>query len=415
MMRLFVIALLAAAMMVMPQTAFAGCEINATGEVNIISSQFPVLEVLSKAMRNCARKDLTITYDFLPRKHSEADKALALAFSEGTVYDLIQVANGSITVPQASGQLLILNDLVEKYRAQYSIENATLIKFGNDIMAIAFQVNAQHFFYRKDLMAKHHLPVPKTFADVLAAAEILKKDASIPYPLGGTYRTGWNLALEFINIYLAMGAKLFEPGTARVAFDSQKGVQTLELMKKLMAYMPPNALLADATMVMQQFQQGQIAMANLWASRAAKMDDRTESKVVGLIEFAAAPAVFEGGPPATTLWWDGYVLPKNMDGDSDLAFQIMMEGLKEEVVKKNNDVALWLRSAYKPGPFAAGVVACLEGGAPSYPMQAQVTLAHTAIGNHIDSFLRGTDSARQALSAAKKEYTKLAKEMGYIK
>ena len=145
------------------------------------------------------------------------------------------------------------------------------------------------------------------------------------------------------------------------------------------------------------------------------MDDRTESKVVGLIEFAAAPAVFEGGPPATTLWWDGYVLPKNMDGDSDLAFQIMMEGLKEEVVKKNNDVALWLRSAYKPGPFAAGVVACLEGGAPSYPMQAQVTLAHTAIGNNIDNYLRGTESARQALSAAKNEYTKLAKEMGYIK
>jgi hypothetical protein len=114
------------------------------------------------------------------------------------------------------------------------------------------------------------------------------------------------------------------------------------------------------------------------------------------------------------LWWDGYVLPKNMNGDPDLAFQVMMEGLKEEVVKKNNDVALWLRSAYKPGPFALGVVACAQGGAPSYPMLAQVDLAHAALGNHIDGFLRGTDMVRQALSEAEAEYTKLAKERGYI-
>jgi ABC-type glycerol-3-phosphate transport system substrate-binding protein len=366
-------------------------------------------------MRNCERNDLTIHYDFLPRKHSEADDALALAFSEGTVYDLIQVANSSITVPQASGQLLALNDLVDKYRAKYNIEDATLIKFGNDIMAIAFQVNAQHLFYRKDLLAKHNIPVPKTYPEVLAAAEKLKGDASIAFPLGGTYRAGWNLALEFINIYLAMGGELFKPGTATAAFNSPKGVQTLELMKKLTAYMPPNALLADTTMVMQQFQQGQIAMANLWASRAAKMDDRTESKVVGMIEFSAAPAVAEGGPPATTLWWDGYVLPKNMDGNPDLAFQVMMEGLKEDVVKKNNDAALWLRSVYQPGPFAEGVVACAQGGAASYPMQAQITLAHNALGNHIDGFLRGTESAQEALSATEAEYTKLAKEKGYIK
>lgn len=414
-MKILLSVLMIATLMTAPVTTLAECNITGSGEVNVISSQFPVLETLSKAMRNCERNDLTIHYDFLPRKHSEADDALALAFSEGTVYDLIQVANSSITVPQASGQLLALNDLVDKYRAKYNIEDATLIKFGNDIMAIAFQVNAQHLFYRKDLLAKHNIPVPKTYPEVLAAAEKLKGDASIAFPLGGTYRAGWNLALEFINIYLAMGGELFKPGTATAAFNSPKGVQTLELMKKLTAYMPPNALLADTTMVMQQFQQGQIAMANLWASRAAKMDDRTESKVVGMIEFSAAPAVAEGGPPATTLWWDGYVLPKNMDGNPDLAFQVMMEGLKEEVVKKNNDAALWLRSVYQPGPFAEGVVACAQGGAASYPMQAQITLAHNALGNHIDGFLRGTESAQEALSATEAEYTKLAKEKGYIK
>lgn len=413
-MKQFLLGLLTVVFMAAPAVVGADCEIKGSGEVNVISSQFPVLEVLSKAMRSCSGGDLKITYDFLPRKHSEADAALALAFSEGTVYDLIQVANSSITLPQAAGQLMALNDLIEKYRSRYNIEETTLIKFGGDIMAIAFQVNAQHLYYRKDLLAKYNIAIPETYADVLAAAAKLKKEAAIAYPLGGTYQKGWNLALEFINIYLALGGELFKPGTAQPAFNSPKGVETLELMKKLIAYMPPNALLADTTMVMQQFQQGQIAMANLWASRAAKMDDRTESKVVGLIEFAAAPKVTADGPPATTLWWDGYVLPKHMDGDADLAFQVMMEGLKEEVVEKNNDIALWLRSAYKPGPFAVGVTACVQAGAASYPMQAQTTLAHTAIGDHIDAFLRGTDAAEKALTAAEAAYTKLAREKGYV-
>ncbi|MDJ0780363.1 MAG: extracellular solute-binding protein [Desulfosarcinaceae bacterium] len=397
-----------------PDSTEADCQITAAGEVNVISSQFPVLEVLSKAMRSCEGKGLTITYDFLPRKHSEADAALALAFSESTIYDLIQVANGSIAVPQATGQLMPLNDLVDKYRDRYAIEEATLIRFGGDIMAVAFQVNAQHLFYRKDLLAKYDIPVPTTYAEVLAAAETLKAKGAIAFPLGGTFMRGWNIALEFINIYLAMGGELFQAGSAEAAFDGDKGVQTLELMRQLLAYMPPNALLADTTMVMQQFQQGQIAMANLWASRAAKMDDRTESTVVGQIEFAAAPAATPGGPPATTLWWDGYVLPKTMDGDPDLAFQVMMEGLKAEVVEKHNDAALWLRSVYKPGPFAKGVVACVQAGAPSYPIQAQATLAHTALGNHIEGYLRGTDTARAVLTDAKAEYTKLAKENGYL-
>ena len=249
----------------------------------------------------------------------------------------------------------------------------------------------------------------------MAAAEKLKAEESIQFPLGGTYKSGWNLAQEFMNIYLATGADIFKPGTAMPAYNSEKGVKTLELMRKLKAYMPPNALLADTTMVMQQFQQGQIAMGNLWASRAAKMDDRTESKVVGQIEFAAAPAVIAGGPSATTLWWDGYVLPKNMNGDPDLAFQVMMQGLNEDLVKANNDATIWLRSAYKPGRYSAGAYASAMAGAPPYPMQPQISMVHAGLGNNIGDFLAGKETARESLADAEKAYINAAKEKGYIK
>ena len=403
---------LIAALLIAPSSFAAECMIQGSGEINVITNSFPSLEVNAAAMEKCNREGLKIEIKLTRESEQEIKQAVAAAKCP---YDLVQGANSSIAPLQAGGYLQPMNDLVDKYRDKYNIEDGMLIRFGNDIMAIAFQVNAQHLFYRKDLLEKHNIAVPSTWDEVLAAAEKLKNDPSIQFPLGGTYKSGWNIAQEFINMYLGMGGEFFKPGTAEPAFNSEEGVKTLEMMKKLMAYMSPNALSLDTTAVMQQFQQGQIAMANLWASRTAKMDDPAESKVVGLIEFATAPAAVKGGPPATTLWWDGYSLPRTMDGDRDLAFQVMMEGLKEDVVKANNDVAIWLRSVYKPSRFSMGAAASAMGGAPPYPMKPQITMVHAAIGANIGDFMAGKESASKSLAGAEAAYIKAAREKGYIK
>ena len=72
----------------------------------------------------------------------------------------------------------------------------------------------------------------------------------------------------------------------------------METMKALTAYMDPEYLTSDSTYVQQQFQQGKIAMANLWASRGGAMDDAAESQVVGKVEGAPAPMIMAGGAPA---------------------------------------------------------------------------------------------------------------------
>ena len=174
-----------------------------------------------------------------------------------------------------------------------------------------------------------------------------------------------------------------------------------------------NAL--DTTAVMQQFQQGRIAMANFWASRAKSMDDPAESKVAGKIGFAAAPAAVPGGPPATTIWWDGFVIPKNLDGDPDLTFQVMMEGLKAEVVEANPDVAIWIRSNYQPTRYAEGVAASAQGGAPGYPMSPQQGVVHGIIGNNIGDFFAGKETAEQSLADAEAAYLQAAREAGLLR
>ncbi|MCV6589974.1 MAG: extracellular solute-binding protein [Marinobacterium sp.] len=405
-------AVMGSTLMLVPAFASAACMVKGTGEVNVISNSFPSAEVAANAAKACEGNGLTIKWKLTRESETEIPQALSASV---TPYELTMVTNESATQLQAAGKLQAMNDLVEKYREQYQIDDSMLIRFGNDIMAIAFQVNAQNLFFRKDLLEKYGLETPETYEDVLAAAKVLKQEESIEFPLAGTYKSGWNLAQEFVNLYLAAGGEFFKPGSVEPTFNNETGVKTLQLLKELSGYMSPNFLALDTTAVMQQFQQGKIAMANLWASRAAKMDDAKESKVVGMIDFAAAPATYQGGKPATTLWWDGFAMPKSMDGDRDLAFQVMMESISRDVVENNQGVTTWLRSNYKPTRYAAGVAASARGGAAAYPMIPQMTLAHSALGNNIGDFLIGKESAAEALADAETAYRTAAKEAGYLK
>ena len=133
------------------------------------------------------------------------------------------------------------------------------------------------------------------------------------------------------------------------------GLAALEMMKRLTAYMDPEYLVSDSTYVQQQFQQGKIAIANLWASRAGAMDEEGESQVVGLVRMASAPAAVAGSRPASTLWWDGVVFAKNMSDEvAEAAFRVAMEGLDREMVEANNDIAVWLIDGFMLTPISHG-------------------------------------------------------------
>ena len=92
-------------------------------------------------------------------------------------------------------------------------------------MAIAFMVNAQHLLYRKDMLDKAGVEPPKSYEDVLAAAEALREKGIMEHPLAANFKPGWDLAAEFVNMYLGYGGEFFEPGTAELAIDNEKGVE----------------------------------------------------------------------------------------------------------------------------------------------------------------------------------------------
>jgi ABC-type glycerol-3-phosphate transport system substrate-binding protein len=385
--------------------AFAACAYKNEVPLKSLTAGFEAWKSVTSAMAECGNFKPELDQDFA-KKHAEAFAA------KPALYQIGGVANETLVPLLNAGTIRPLDDLVAKYGQHLSPNQ--LIKVDGKIMAIAMMVNAQHLMYRADILDELNISPPKTWAEVLAAAEKIKASGKVQYPIGATMRTGFNLSMDFINLYLGYGGAFFTADN-KPSIKNEAGIKTLETMKALTAFMDPEYLTSDSTYVQKQFQQSKIAMANLWASRAGAMDNRAESQVVGKIKMAAAPAAAPGGKPATTVWWDGIVIAKNVpDAEADAAFRLAMEGVDKDMVTAHNDDAVWLIEGFKPGRLAEGAIASLQGGAPAYPASTRMGLMQTAIGNGLADYFTGKASAEQTLASIEARYTTAAKEAGLM-
>jgi ABC-type glycerol-3-phosphate transport system substrate-binding protein len=384
---------------------YAACSFSNTVPLKSLTAGFQAWKSVTGAMAECGKLEAELDQDFRLKQPD--------AFAANpSLYHIGGVANSTMVPLLDAGTIRPLDGLVAKYGKH--LKPQQLIKIDGKIMAVAMMVNAQHLMYREDIFNNLGLAIPSTYGELISAAEKIQQAGTVDYPLGGTYKAGWNLAEEFVNMYLGYGGEFFGNGN-EPAINNLDGVLTLETMKELTRFMDPEYLVSDSTYVQKQFQQGKIAMANLWATRAGAMDDAKESQVIGKVQFASAPAPTMGNRPASTLWWDGIVIAKNIsDAEADAAFRVAMEGLDRQMVQAHNEDAIWLIDGYSAGKAAKGASETASNGAVPYPASKKMGLMHTALGNGIADFLTGKKDARKALADIESAYRTAAKEAGLM-
>ena len=385
-------------------SVWAGCAFENNIELKSLSNSFDAMKAVTESMAECGNVTSVLDVDF-------KDKQPEAFAANPSLYQIGGVSNGTMVPLLNAGTIRPLDDLVAKYGSQ--LKPSQLIKVNGEIMAIAMMVNNQHLMYREDVLSEFRIAVPTTHAEMVAAAAIIAKYDVVDYPIGGTYKAGWNLGEEFINNYLGNGGAFFGEGNAP-SINNATGVATLNTMKSLTEHMDPEYLVSDSTYVQQQFQQGKIAMATLWATRAGAMDNAEESEVVGLVKMASAPS--GSARASSTNWWDGLVLAKNMtDEQADAAFRVVMEGIDTEMVLANNDDAVWLVDGYVAGAAAGGALATADNGAAAYPSNlAGMGAMHSALGNGVAAFLTGVKDAATTLADIEAAYTIAATEAGLM-
>jgi len=398
---------MAGAISLMGTGAYAACAHENETQLSMLSAGFEAWKAVADAMAECGNFEAELDQEF-------RTKQPAAFAANPSLYALGGVSNGTITPLINEGTIRPLDDLVEKYGQDLSPNQ--LIRIDGKIMAIAMMVNTQHLVYRHDILTDLGIAVPQTWDEILAAAEKIKEAGVVDYPLGATMQSGWNLSQDFNNMFLGYGGQFYDDANMPT-INNEAGVNALNTMKAMTAYMDPEYLQSDSTYVQQQLQQGKIAMANLWASRASAVDVEGESEVIGLVNTAAAPKAIEGGAPATTIWWDGVVIAKNItDEEAEAAFKLIVEGLDTEMVKANTGAAIWLIPGYEPDRLAEGAIATLQAQPPAaaYPSTSAMGLMHTAIGNGVSDFLTGSTDAETTLAAIEEAYLTSAKEAGLI-
>ena len=393
--------------------ALAECGIEGAGSVRILSNDFGALRIVNDVAMGCASSDVTVTANATSEHKNIQGPALTVNPAE---YTVAVVANNSIVPLLNEGLIRPLDDLVAKYGA--SLQPNQLIKIDGKIMAIAFMGNGQHMFFRKDLLEQVGLDVPTTTEEVLAAAKAIKDAGLLEYPLAASNKPGWDLAAEFVNLYLGTGDEFFAPGSAELAIDNDNGRKVLETMRAMTAYMNPDYLTHDATELNKLWDAGDVAIMNQWGSLAGAAIDaeKANPEIAAVTGFGPAPKIGDGTIPAAALWWDGFTIAANIsDADAEVSFQAMVKGISPETVAANPTAATWLVSGFQPGPTAVGVIGNANGGARAYPMQPYMGLLHTALSAELADFIAGKEDADQALADVKAAYDAAAKEAGFLK
>ncbi len=393
--------------------AWADCGITDAGSVRILSNDFEALRIVNDVAASCATSTLTVTANATAEHKNIQVPALSAKPAE---YTVAVVANNSIVPLMNDGLIRPLDDLVAKYGS--SLQPNQLIKIDGKVMAIAFMGNGQHLFYRKDILEKAGVAVPTSYEEVLAAAQAIKDKGLMEYPLAAADKPGWDLAAEFVNMYLGTGGSFFADGSAELAIDNDNGHKVLETMRAMTAFMNPDYLTYDATELNKVWDAGKVAIMNQWGSlAAAAIDPATASaEVAAGTAFAAAPTINGGTTPAAALWWDGFTIAANIsDEDAAVSFQAMVKGISPETVAAHPGVATWLVAGYEAGPTAIGVIGNAKGGAKPYPMQPYMGLLHTALQTELADFIAGKEDAEQALADVKSAYDTAAKEGGFLK
>jgi ABC-type glycerol-3-phosphate transport system substrate-binding protein len=243
-------------------SVWAGCAFENNVELKSLSNSFDAMKAVTESMAECGNVTSVLDVDF-------KDKQPEAFAANPSLYQIGGVSNGTMVPLLNAGTIRPLDDLVAKYGSH--LQPSQLIKIDGKIMAIAMSVNNQHLMYREDIFKDLGIVEPTTHAEMVAAAKKMQSYNLVDYPIGGTYKAGWNLGEEFVNNYLGNGGEFFGEGNAP-SINNATGIATLNTMKDLTVYMDPEYLVGDSTYVQQQFQQGKIAMATLWGTRAAAMD-----------------------------------------------------------------------------------------------------------------------------------------------
>lgn len=385
--------------------AVAACTAVNNTRLNLTLPDYPFWRIIVGQMEQCGNVDAR--YDF-----DANSVAVDPAVPDRDLGSLVGVSNASLYRLNRQELLRPLDDLVDKYENR--LHPRQLIRVEGKVMAIAVAANTRALMVHEELFLREGIKIPTTHDELAKAANSLKGGQLYTKPLTLAYKSGWNLTQAFVDLYLGSGEKLLDENGFPLVND-KAGIATLERMKSLAAFLDEDYLETDPAKALDDLLKFRAPMSVLWISSAGPLENPSVSRVAGKMKIVSAPSVEPGGPPASSLWWDGFAIPVSATvEEAEAAFRTALEGLDQDMLEVGRDNALWLVKDYEPGRLTREVLAAIDAGMIAYPASEATDLLRRALNPQISAFMKGEKPAAAALDQAVSDYMKAARERGLV-
>jgi len=184
----------------------------------------------------------------------------------------------------------------------------------NGLWALPYKFDIYMAMYRTDLFkeagivdAAGNAKPPDSYDELLAAAEKLRAKFPDIIPVAFPLAVDDPMVATFLPIYASYGAKgtiPFYDSNLYPSMASDTARQTVELLKKLIKYMPADVLDMDYDRVNQLFAQGRVAYAFNWNAYLPTVLSPSSSQVSDKVAFSPTP----GGPAGRVSGLGGWAM-----------------------------------------------------------------------------------------------------------
>ena len=330
--------------------------------------------------------------------------------------DLMACSGSKVREFAKAGWLEPLDDLWDKYRAEYDLDDMPAnvvdnMRYEGKLYAVPFGMNTMFFFYRKDLFEEMGVQPPTTMEEYVELAKMFHTPR----------RSGTQLAMKMVETginqlnwhFNAHGPGWLDEGTFKPIFNQPHGVEAVETLMELARYSAPGYLSNGNNEAMVNFQQDLAVMGLQWASRAKAMDNPDKSKVVGNIEFAVPPG---GGSRVIVI---GYCLPKFSDVDRETRFKVLLEASKADKMRVGASFSIPSRHSVLSDPEiqannrhyrAAMETIKVARDVPPLPEYSEVA---EFLVRRVHQAMTGEMEVKEALDTAAGEVTEHLRKRGY--
>ncbi|MBR7830999.1 ABC transporter substrate-binding protein [Actinospica sp. MGRD01-02] len=322
------------------------------------------------------------------------------------------VYNGDVVWPAQFGKqglALPLNSYFDSsYWNTFSNGLVTSLTYKGSTYAVPLFTDNAFLFYRKDLLAKAHLPVPTTWEQLQSEAETLQKDNLVKYGFAAQFDSYEGLTCDFTEFAADAGGSTVSSDGTKATIDSPADTKALTYMRGLITSgVSPSAI---TTFQEQQseslFTAGQVAFLRNWTYAYADSNGST-SKVAGDVGVVNLPSFAGQSSPgySVTGGWNLYVNPHSKYLAADVDFLKWMTGTEAQTIIAEQGGEI---------PTVASVLqnSAVQATNPAFPVAAknklnarpsfvaQYSQVSEAIYNNVNAALSGSTSPSAALSAA---------------